>query len=285
MGDKISAIRLMREAGVPTVPGSGGPVDTIEEAKKIVAKIGLPVMIKATAGGGGKGRCFQGGSAVFERWGNDAEVVETEIKAEGQGHELVVAHVGVFIAIDGIEPALIAEGKILVVAGDAGGFGFAADGAIHERGGVTEGLPQLRVHVFQTLSVVPHRGSLHAIFRRWRRELELRATVVRRHPKHERCAGDIPAMTKGVFDQCLHDTRRYVRLCIDLEAFEMEGPVHAQRHHFEVLLAQRDLIAQRAATVVLKQKAQELGMRTLREDGLRNIYMGKTTIEEVLKYT
>ncbi|MBL7688120.1 MAG: acetyl-CoA carboxylase biotin carboxylase subunit [Bdellovibrionaceae bacterium] len=55
MGDKISAIRLMRDAGVPTVPGSGGPVDTIEEAKKVVEKIGLPVMIKATAGGGGKG--------------------------------------------------------------------------------------------------------------------------------------------------------------------------------------------------------------------------------------
>ena len=47
----------------------------------------------------------------------------------------------------------------------------------------------------------------------------------------------------------------------------------------------RDLIAQRAATVVLKQKAQELGMRTLREDGLRNIFGGITTIEEVLKYT
>jgi len=47
----------------------------------------------------------------------------------------------------------------------------------------------------------------------------------------------------------------------------------------------RDLIAQRAATVVLKQKAQELGMRTLREDGLRNIFEGITTIEEVLKYT
>jgi acetyl-CoA carboxylase biotin carboxylase subunit len=55
MGDKISAIRLMRDAGVPTVPGSGGPVDTIEDAKKVVEKIGLPVMIKATAGGGGKG--------------------------------------------------------------------------------------------------------------------------------------------------------------------------------------------------------------------------------------
>lgn len=55
MGDKISAIRLMREAGVPTVPGSGGPVDTVEDAKKVVEKIGLPVMVKATAGGGGKG--------------------------------------------------------------------------------------------------------------------------------------------------------------------------------------------------------------------------------------
>lgn len=47
----------------------------------------------------------------------------------------------------------------------------------------------------------------------------------------------------------------------------------------------RELIASRAATVVLKQKAQELGMKTLREDGLRNIFEGVTTIEEVLKYT
>ncbi|MEX2577649.1 MAG: GspE/PulE family protein [Verrucomicrobiales bacterium] len=47
----------------------------------------------------------------------------------------------------------------------------------------------------------------------------------------------------------------------------------------------RELVASRAATVVLKQKAQELGMKTLREDGLRNIYDGITTIEEVLKYT
>lgn len=47
----------------------------------------------------------------------------------------------------------------------------------------------------------------------------------------------------------------------------------------------RDLVSQRAATVVLKQKAQELGMKTLREDGLRNIFDGITTIEEVLKYT
>ena len=47
----------------------------------------------------------------------------------------------------------------------------------------------------------------------------------------------------------------------------------------------RELINQRAPTVVLKQKAVELGMMTLREDGLRCIYDGETTIEEVLKYT
>ena len=47
----------------------------------------------------------------------------------------------------------------------------------------------------------------------------------------------------------------------------------------------RELITDRAPTVVIKEKAMEHGMSTLREDGLRNIYLGKTTIEEVLKYT
>jgi len=47
----------------------------------------------------------------------------------------------------------------------------------------------------------------------------------------------------------------------------------------------RELITDRAPTVVIKQKAMEHGMTTLREDGLRNIYLGRTTIEEVLKYT
>ncbi|MCB1106397.1 MAG: pilus assembly protein PilB, partial [Cephaloticoccus sp.] len=47
----------------------------------------------------------------------------------------------------------------------------------------------------------------------------------------------------------------------------------------------RELITERKPTVVLKEKARELGMSTLREDGLRNIYEGVTTIEEVLKYT
>jgi type IV pilus assembly protein PilB len=47
----------------------------------------------------------------------------------------------------------------------------------------------------------------------------------------------------------------------------------------------RDLITQRAPSVVIRQKAIELGMSTLRADGLRNIFDGETTIEEVLKYT
>lgn len=47
----------------------------------------------------------------------------------------------------------------------------------------------------------------------------------------------------------------------------------------------RDLITEKAPTLVLKQKAIELGMITLRDDGLRNIYDGETTVEEVLKYT
>jgi len=47
----------------------------------------------------------------------------------------------------------------------------------------------------------------------------------------------------------------------------------------------RELITERAPTVVIKQKAIEQGMMTLREDGMRNVYQGKTTIEEILKYT
>ncbi len=55
MGDKLSAKALMKKAKVPTVPGSDGSVETIEEAKVVIGKIGLPVIIKASAGGGGKG--------------------------------------------------------------------------------------------------------------------------------------------------------------------------------------------------------------------------------------
>jgi type IV pilus assembly protein PilB len=47
----------------------------------------------------------------------------------------------------------------------------------------------------------------------------------------------------------------------------------------------RSLINERAPSVVMRQKAVELGMVTLREDGLRSIFDGDTTIEEVVKYT
>jgi len=55
MGDKATARRLAREAGVPTVPGSPGTIDDPDEALAFAGEIGFPVIIKATAGGGGKG--------------------------------------------------------------------------------------------------------------------------------------------------------------------------------------------------------------------------------------
>jgi acetyl-CoA carboxylase biotin carboxylase subunit len=55
MGDKITAKDTMKALGVPCVPGSPGGVDTVEDALKIGDEFGYPVIIKATAGGGGKG--------------------------------------------------------------------------------------------------------------------------------------------------------------------------------------------------------------------------------------
>ena len=55
MGDKSTARDTMRRIGVPTVPGSDGPVETVEAAAHFADKVGYPVLIKASAGGGGKG--------------------------------------------------------------------------------------------------------------------------------------------------------------------------------------------------------------------------------------
>jgi acetyl-CoA carboxylase biotin carboxylase subunit len=55
MGDKATAKETMKKAGVPVVPGSEGLLESIEDAKKTAAEIGFPVIIKATAGGGGRG--------------------------------------------------------------------------------------------------------------------------------------------------------------------------------------------------------------------------------------
>jgi acetyl-CoA carboxylase biotin carboxylase subunit len=55
MGDKARARRVMKKAGVPVLPGSDGPVESEEKAIKAAKEIGYPVIIKATAGGGGRG--------------------------------------------------------------------------------------------------------------------------------------------------------------------------------------------------------------------------------------
>ena len=55
MGDKSAARETMKSCGVPTVPGSDGCIDTVEEARAFAESVGYPVLIKATAGGGGKG--------------------------------------------------------------------------------------------------------------------------------------------------------------------------------------------------------------------------------------
>jgi acetyl-CoA carboxylase biotin carboxylase subunit len=55
MGDKARARRVMKKAGVPILPGSDGPIDNEEKALKLAKEIGFPVIVKATAGGGGRG--------------------------------------------------------------------------------------------------------------------------------------------------------------------------------------------------------------------------------------
>jgi pyruvate carboxylase subunit A len=59
MGDKVAARRTMQAAGIPVVPGSDGSLASLEDALNLAAQIGYPVMLKATAGGGGRGirRC------------------------------------------------------------------------------------------------------------------------------------------------------------------------------------------------------------------------------------
>lgn len=66
MGDKITAKETMIKAGVPVVPGSGGLLKDVKQGKGIAKKIGYPVILKATAGGGGKGMRIVTKSEEFE---------------------------------------------------------------------------------------------------------------------------------------------------------------------------------------------------------------------------
>jgi acetyl-CoA carboxylase biotin carboxylase subunit len=113
MGDKATARRLAAEAGVPTVPGSPGTVDDPDEALAFAETIGFPVIIKATAGGGGKGMRIAHDVEQFSQlfglaqnealaaFGNGAVYVEkylehprhVEIQVFGDSHGRVV-HLG-----------------------------------------------------------------------------------------------------------------------------------------------------------------------------------------------
>ncbi|RAN40872.1 acetyl-CoA carboxylase biotin carboxylase subunit [Hyphomonas sp. GM-8P] len=78
MGDKIAAKQAMIDAGVPCVPGSDGAITSIADAKKSAKKIGFPVLVKASAGGGGRGMKLAKTEADLE---NAVRTAKTEAKA------------------------------------------------------------------------------------------------------------------------------------------------------------------------------------------------------------
>jgi acetyl-CoA carboxylase biotin carboxylase subunit len=78
MGDKATARRTMMEVGVPTVPGSEGVVQDIDSALEVSAEIGFPIMIKASAGGGGKGMRIAPDAETFAKL---LAAAQTEAKA------------------------------------------------------------------------------------------------------------------------------------------------------------------------------------------------------------
>ena len=82
MGDKIQARNAMLAAGIPCVPGSQGNLGNVEEARQLAAKIGYPIMLKATNGGGGRGirRC----NDEKELLGNYERVISEASKAFGK---------------------------------------------------------------------------------------------------------------------------------------------------------------------------------------------------------
>lgn len=73
MGDKSNAKDTMKKAGVPTIPGSDGLLDSFEDGIKLAKKIGYPVIIKATAGGGGRGMRIIWNESEFEKLWDDAK--------------------------------------------------------------------------------------------------------------------------------------------------------------------------------------------------------------------
>jgi acetyl-CoA carboxylase, biotin carboxylase subunit len=74
MGDKATAKATMKIAGVPVIPGSEGLIDTVEEAKELAKQIKYPVIIKATAGGGGRGMRIIKHEDEFQKLWDDAKM-------------------------------------------------------------------------------------------------------------------------------------------------------------------------------------------------------------------
>ena len=113
MGDKVEARRTMKAAGVPILPGSPEPVESPEEAKKLAKEIGFPIIIKAAAGGGGRGMrivrreedlavnletaqsealaAFKNGSVYIEKYIERPRHIEIQILADENGN---VIHLG-----------------------------------------------------------------------------------------------------------------------------------------------------------------------------------------------
>ncbi len=73
MGDKVTAKKTMNEANVPCVPGSGGLIPDLETGIKLAVDVGYPIMLKATAGGGGKGMRLVWSEDEFEKNWNSAK--------------------------------------------------------------------------------------------------------------------------------------------------------------------------------------------------------------------
>ncbi len=87
MGDKITAKETMKKLGVPVVPGSDGGVPDVEAARKIGEQIGYPVIIKATAGGGGRGMKLARGASEIE---NAFRTARAEAKAAFGNDEVYI---------------------------------------------------------------------------------------------------------------------------------------------------------------------------------------------------
>ncbi|HBP45445.1 MAG: acetyl-CoA carboxylase biotin carboxylase subunit [Crocinitomicaceae bacterium] len=104
MGDKAAAKATMKAAGVPTIPGNEGILESLEEAEKIANQIGYPVMLKATAGGGGKGmQVCHDDEGLAEGWDSTRREAGAAFGNDGMYMEKFVVeprHIEIQIAAD-----------------------------------------------------------------------------------------------------------------------------------------------------------------------------------------